>query len=127
MHVPPRFFALSLLLLPAISTVALAQGPSPSGGPRPCGYDWTCAGIPSPLGFEIRSVDEDGRYLTLDDGSVWEVEISNRATTAAWQPQDFVAVRSIAAPLDDYAWLFSNRTNTEERAAVRLVGRRPRK
>ncbi len=94
--------------------------PAPS-----CLSDWSCGPHRAPLGLYVRAVDAGGRYLTLEDGSVWEVEISDRATTASWRPEDFVGVRTIAAPRGDYEQLLTRVGDWEQRAAARLAGRRP--
>jgi hypothetical protein len=78
-----------------------------------------------PVGFAVTAVSDGGRYLTLQDGRVWEVEISDRATTGSWGAGDFVALRRISAPRGDYAWLFVRRGDLDQQAAARLVGRRP--
>jgi hypothetical protein len=80
----------------------------------------------APAGFDIRDVAEGGRYVTLDNGTTWEVEISDRATTAAWEPGAFVAIRPISAPRGGYDWLLTKTENVEWPAAVKLVGRQPR-
>jgi len=76
-----------------------------------------------PVGFSVTSVSQDGRYLTLDDGRTWEVEISDRATTGSWAAGEFLALRRISAPRGDYEWLLLRRGDLDQRAAVRLVGR----
>jgi hypothetical protein len=76
-----------------------------------------------PVGFEVTAVADGGRYLTLQDGRVWEVEISDRATTGSWTEGDFVALRRISAPLGDFEWLLLKRGDLDQHAAVRLVGR----
>jgi hypothetical protein len=78
-----------------------------------------------PAGFDIQAVTEDGRYVTLQNGSVWEVEISDRATTGSWQAGDFVGIRRIWAPRNGYDWLLTKTENVEQPAAVKLAGRRP--
>jgi hypothetical protein len=78
-----------------------------------------------PAGFDVLAVTEGGRYVTLQNGTVWEVEISNRATTGSWRSGDFVGIRRIWAPLDGYDWLLTKTENVEQPAAVKLVGRRP--
>jgi hypothetical protein len=92
----------------ALLTLALAAAPTaPLAGQAPwspapsCLSDWSCGPNRAPLGLYVRAVDDGGRYVTLEDGSVWEVEISDRATSASWQPDDFVGVRSIGAPRGD--------------------------
>jgi hypothetical protein len=77
-----------------------------------------------PAGFDIDSVTEGGRYVALQNGTVWEVEISDRATTGSWASGDFVGIRRIWAPRDGYDWLLTRSGNVEQSAAVKLVGRR---
>jgi hypothetical protein len=79
-----------------------------------------------PVGFGVESVSEDGRYITLEDGRIWEVEISDRATTGSWASGDFVGMYQISAPRGDYGWLLVRRSDLDQHAAVRLVGHRPR-
>jgi len=77
-----------------------------------------------PVGFGVTAVSDGGRYLTLEDGRVWEVEISDRATTGSWTAGDFVGLRRISAPRWDYEWLLLRRGDVDQQAAARLVGRR---
>jgi hypothetical protein len=44
-------------------------------------------------GHFIRAVNDDGQYVTLEDGSVWEIEPSRRFETADWEVQAAVTVR----------------------------------
>jgi hypothetical protein len=114
----------------AVLALALAAPATPLAGQAPwspapsCLSDWSCGPNRAPLGFYVRAVDDGGRYVTLEDGSVWEVEISDRATSASWQSDDFVGVRFIAAPRGDYEHLLTRVGDLEQRAAVRLAGRR---
>ena len=112
---------LALLLMLAATPLA-AQGPiatAPS-----CLSDWSCGPTRPPLGLYVRAVDAGGRWVTLEDGSVWEVEISDRATTASWQPDDFVGIRHISAPRADFEHLLTRAGDLDQRAAARLAGRR---
>jgi hypothetical protein len=77
-----------------------------------------------PAGFDVDSVTEGGRYVALENGTVWEVEISDRATTGSWGAGDFVGIRRIWAPRDGYDWLLTRSGNAEQTAAVKLVRRR---
>ena len=70
----------------------------------------------------MTTVSEDGRYLTMEDGRTWEVELSDRATTGSWVVGDFLALRRISAPRGDYEWLLLRRGELDQQAAVRLVG-----
>ena len=90
-----------------------------------CESDALCGRVPRPVGLYVRAVEEDGRYLVLEDGSRWEVEIPDRATTASWAADDFVNLSWIAAPRGDFEYRFSRVGNLEQQAAVRLAGRSP--
>lgn len=82
---------------------------------------------PRPLaGFDIDSVTDGGRYISMRNGTVWEVEISDRATTGSWEAGDFVGVDRIWAPRDGYELQLRKSGNTDELVAVKLVGRRQR-
>ena len=65
-----------------------------------------------PVGFAITTVSDDGRYLTMEDGRTWEVEISDRATTGSWA-------------VGDFEWLLEKRGDLDQQAAVRIVGGQP--
>ena len=62
--------------------------------------------------------------MTLQNGTVWEVEISDRATTGSWRAGNFVGIRRIWAPRDGYEWQLTKSENVDQVAAVKLVGRR---
>lgn len=115
----------AVLVIAAPAGRLLAQ--DEAGGPAQlsCTADWACADqVRTPLGFAVRAVDDGGRYVTLEDGTVWEILLEDRATVAGWQARDFVEVRSIAAPIDHYEWLLTRTDNVEWQAAARLAGRR---
>ena len=114
----------------ALAALALAASPAAAQTVAPvahvgCAYEVGCGGYPQPVGQYVRAVEDDGRYVALEDGSLWEVEISDRATTASWQADEFVILSWIATPRGDFAYLLSRVGDREQRAAVRLAGRRP--
>jgi hypothetical protein len=111
--------ALTLVALPAAAQTA---APVTLSG---CAYGPHCGPFPQPVGLYVSGIEEDGRYLALEDGSLWEVEISDRATTASWLPDDFVNLSWIAAPRGDFEYLLTRVGDLEQQAAVRLAGRRP--
>lgn len=82
-----------------------------------------CDRVPRPVGFYVRAVDGGGRYVTLENGSVWEVEYSDRATAASWTADDFVRLSWIAAPRGDFEYLLTKAGEVDQRAAARLSGR----
>lgn len=74
-------------------------------------------------GFDIDSVTDGGRYISLRNGTVWEVEISDRATSAAWTREDFVGLHRIWAPRENYEFQLTRVGMGEQRVAARLAGR----
>jgi hypothetical protein len=112
-------FALALVALPAAAQTA---APVALYG---CVFAPHCGPFPQPVGLYVSAVEQDGRYLALEDGSLWEVEISDRATTASWALDDFVNLSWIAAPRGDFQYLLTRTGDLEQKAAVRLAGRRP--
>jgi hypothetical protein len=116
--------------LPIAFVLALPLGPAPLAAQSAvpvaaCYPDTLCGRVPRPVGLYVRAVEQDGRYLALEDGSLWEVEVSDRATTASWTPDDFVNLSWISAPRGDFEYLLTRVGDLEQRAAVRLAGRRP--
>jgi hypothetical protein len=114
--------ALAAITFAALPVAGQTAAPVAHSG---CAYDVRCGPFPQPVGLYIRAVEDDGRYLALEDGSLWEVEISDRATTASWQPDEFVNLSWIAAPRGDFEYLLSRVGDREQSAAARLAGRRP--
>jgi hypothetical protein len=112
-------FALAVAAMPAVAQTA---APVALYG---CAFAPNCGPFPQPVGLYLSAIEEDGRYLALEDGSLWEVEISDRATTASWLPDDFVNISWIAAPREDFEYLLTRVGDLEQKAAVRLAGRRP--
>lgn len=115
------------LPITAVLALALAASPAAAQGAAyiGCENDALCGLVPRPVGLYVSAVDEDGRHLVLEDGSRWEVEISDRATTASWAPDDFVNLSWIPAPLGDYEYLLTRVGDLEQKAAARLAGRSP--
>ena len=112
-----------VLALPLPGSAPLAAQDAVPAALAACDSDALCGRVPRPIGLYIRAVEEDGRYLALEDGSIWEVEISDRATTGSWAPEDFVNLSWIAAPRGDFEYLLTRVGALEQKAAVRLAGR----
>jgi hypothetical protein len=110
---------ISMLMLRALAVVSLAFVPIRTAAAQELARE-----LRPPAGFDIDSVTEGGRYVALQNGTVWEVDISDRATTGSWEAGNFVAIRRIWAPRDGYDWLLTKSENVQQSAAVKLVGRR---
>jgi hypothetical protein len=121
-----RFALLPILALSLAAWSAAPAAAQAAPVPAPsCLSDWSCTLGRAPLGLYVVAVDAGGRYVTLEDGSLWEVEISDRATTGSWRADDFVGLRTIAAPRGDFDTQLARVGDDEQRAAARLAGRRP--
>jgi hypothetical protein len=119
-----RSLTITVTLALALAVVPAAAQTTAPVALYGCAYAPNCP-FPQPVGLYISAVEEDGRYLALEDGSLWEVEISDRATSASWLADDFVNLSWIAAPRGDFEYLLTRVGDLEQQAAVRLAGRRP--
>jgi hypothetical protein len=70
-------------------------------------------------GHFVRAVNDDGQYVTLEDGSVWEIEPSVRFQTVDWQLQAAVTVRRATAD-GSFTYELDN-TQEDEGALARYV------
>ena len=123
------------LLAAAIAAVAVlsadpgvlhAQQSSDEGRMRaPNGYEDGGRRWPLVPGERIARMNEDGTLIELRDGTVWEVYLPDRTSTAGWQKGDFLIVKK--APLgqdigqDGYTYELIN-GRTKQRAVVSFRG-----
>lgn len=73
-------------------------------------------------GHRLREVTRDGRYVTLEDGSRWEIHPRDRFQTEDWETDTSLTVRTTRAE-DGYGYEIVN-TQTDEGALARFVPRR---
>jgi hypothetical protein len=111
--------ALTPVLLFFSVTRAAAQ--AQAAAPRLPGCAWNCYNVVLPYGLYVREVTDGGSFVTLEDGSVWEIRLPQRPVASSWQPGDFVQLRSIASPVQNFDILLSHGDN--DRAEARLAGR----
>jgi hypothetical protein len=86
------------------------------------GCTWNCHNVTLPLGLTITEVTDGGSFVTLEDGSVWEIRLPQRPVASSWEAGDFVEVRNVLAPVDRFEILLARGDN--DRAEARLAGRR---
>jgi hypothetical protein len=73
-------------------------------------------------GHVVRAVSEAGRYVTLEDGSRWEIEAGSRYETSEWESSANVTVR---ASREDAGFGYELiNTSTDEGALANLVSGR---
>ena len=104
-----------LVLLSARSAAAQAQSTA-------LGCDRHCYHVVLPLGLTIGEVTDDGSFVILEDGSVWEIRLPQRPVASSWRPGDFVQLKTIWAPVDRFEILLAH--GDTDRAEARLAGRK---
>ena len=87
------------------------------------GCAWNCHSVRLPLGLAVAEVTDGGSYVTLEDGSIWEIRMPQRPVASSWQPGDFVQLSNIHAPVERFEILLAK--GDTDRAEARLSGRKP--
>jgi hypothetical protein len=111
--------ALTAVLL--LSTFNRATAQAQAAAPRLPGCAWNCYSVVLPYGLYVREITDGGSFVTLEDGSVWEIRLPQRPVASSWQPGDFVQLRTIASPVQNFDILLSH--GDSDRAEARLAGR----
>jgi hypothetical protein len=117
---PLRRIALLIPVL-ALTLAAEAAAQAQSATPAAEGCGERCYRVALPLGLYVQDVFDDGTYVMLEDGSVWEIRLNQRPVASSWRPGDFVRLKTIWAPVDQYEVLLSH--GDTDRAEARLAGR----
>ncbi len=74
-------------------------------------------------GHLVRAASGDGRYVTLEDGSRWEIAPKDWYQTVDWEASANVTVRTFPQPENGFGYELTNTTNDEGVAANYLPGR----
>jgi hypothetical protein len=114
LRLAPAFAVALVLFLPN-------QSSAQNAAPQLAGCSWNCYSVVLPYGQYVREVLDDGSYVMLEDGSVWEIRLPQRPNASSWRAGDFVQLKTIAAPVDHYEILLALTEN--DKAEARLVGR----
>ena len=109
--------AAALVLFLPTTSAAQAQDVAP----QLPGCTWNCYSVVLPYGLYVREVTGGGSYVTLEDGSVWEIRLPQRPVASSWQPGDFVQLSTVAAPVDRFEILLTH--GDYDKAEARLAGR----
>jgi hypothetical protein len=120
---PVKLLRQIALLAPvlALTLVAEAAAQAQSAAPATSGCGESCYRVALPLGLYVKEVFDDGGYVMLEDGSVWEIRLSQRPVASSWRPGDFVRLKTIWAPVDNFEVLLSH--GDTDKAEARLAGR----
>ena len=116
-----------LRLIPALAGVLVlflpnqAVAQAQTTAPQLPGCTWNCYNVVLPYGLYVREVTGGGSFVTLEDGSVWEIRLPQRPVASSWQAGDFVQLKTIAAPVDRFEILLAH--GDYDKAEARLAGR----
>jgi hypothetical protein len=83
---------------------------------------WNCHNVHLPLGLAVAEVIDGGSFVTLEDGSVWEIRMPQRPVASSWVPGDFVELRNVLAPVDRFEILLAH--GDSDYAEARFAGRK---
>jgi hypothetical protein len=108
-------------LIPVLALTLAAHAAAQAQSASSVGCGQRCYRVALPLGLYVQQVIEDGRYVMLEDGSVWDIRLSQRPVASSWRPGDFVQLKTIWAPVDGYTVLLAQGDN--DKAEARLAGR----
>lgn len=106
--------AAAFALVPAASASAQSEAAQ-----RDC--TWSCYRVVVPFGLKVSEVTAGGSFVTLEDGSIWEIRFPQRPVASSWRAGDFVELKTIWAPVDRFEILLAH--GDTDRAEARLVGR----
>jgi len=74
-------------------------------------------------GHTVRAVADRGRYVTLEDGSRWEISPRDQYLSAEWEVLANVSVRTLPSPENGFVYELIN-TSTDEGAVANYVSSR---
>jgi hypothetical protein len=115
--------ALLVALWLATSGVSSCRRPHPTGvgthADAGATTDRTAAYSALGAGHLLRDVSGDGRFVTLEDGSRWEVIPRDQFTSAEWQPTAAMAVRTTRGE-DGFQYELVN-TNDDEGVLAKFL------
>lgn len=115
MKVLPLFLPLAAILL---ASTAPAQAQTLS---QVRGSTWSSYDVVLPYGLNVREVKGGGSFVTLEDGSIYEIRMPQRPVASSWQPGTFVVLTPIGAPVSNFNMLLSH--GDSDRVEARLAGR----
>ena len=93
--------------------------PSQRGDRRYGGRAWTPL-LTIPPAARLVSTPDDGGFVRLADGTLWEVYPPDRTSTDTWQAGDYITVSQAPAAVGDYDHVLVD-TKANTRAHVRFV------
>jgi hypothetical protein len=78
------------------------------------------APLTAPPGTRLISTPDEGTYVRLADGTLWEVYLPDRTSTVTWRRGDYVVVSRAASGSGDYDYVLTD-ASARARALARFV------
>ena len=75
----------------------------------------------APLGARLVAAPDDGGFVRLADGTLWEISLPDRPTADAWRVHDYVAVAPAPAGVGEYDHILVN-AHARTRVFARFAG-----
>ncbi len=116
-----KLLRLLSVLVPVLLLFTFDRAAAQAQGVAQRGCVWNCYHILLPYGLYVREVTDGGSFVTLEDGSVWEIRMPQRPVASSWQAGDFVVLKWVPAPVQDYDILLTH--GDYDKAEARLSGR----
>ncbi len=73
-------------------------------------------------GHWIKSKADNGAIVTLEDGSMWEINSLDRISTVLWLPISNVTILKASSPVGEYKYTLIN-TDDGEKALAKYLGK----
>jgi hypothetical protein len=116
-----------LSTVPPLANQTSIQNPAPRSVPNlPPPIPFALPSPSSPMYFAtgsghwIQTVSSNGRIITLEDGSLWEIQIIDQIDTALWLPVTDIVVRAAPSPSGEYRYQLINKDDGETALAKYL-------
>jgi hypothetical protein len=110
----------SWLMRYTMSVINIAQkGASGNQAGRPRSGGGVYAGVGE--GHWIEEVSNGGAMVTLEDGSIWEINSIDRIDTALWLPATDITIIEANRPIGEYRYTFINKDDGEK-ALAKYIG-----
>jgi hypothetical protein len=109
-------YTLRIVKLSQSPSTAVAASPQQTRPPEALTY------IGIGKGHWIQTTASNGAILTLEDGSIWDINSTDRIDTALWLPITDITVLRAPSPRGEYKYLLLN-TEDGEKALARYLGR----
>ena len=104
----------------AVSAGGNASDEDGTSAQQPRAVGWTVFST-TPLGSRLAEVQEDGGYVRLADGTLWEIYLPDRTAADTWETGDFITVSRAAAATGDFDHMLVN-APANTRAYARFAG-----